>query len=75
MNYKFTVARAKEINADRSLVTEEADVMLKQFEKQGNRLHGRDMTHIYADSVIADKMFDLVADEFFRLDKLKLQQE
>lgn len=67
MEYNFTTKRANEINENNELAKEEAVVMKNTFEKQGNQKHTREMTTIWGQSLINDKMFDLVVEEFKKI--------
>jgi len=65
--YSFTTKRASEINKDNSQAAIEAVAMKAAFESQGNTKHSREMTHVFAQSVINDDMFQLVVDEYRKL--------
>lgn len=63
--YYFSTETANKINANNELAKGEAINMREAFKKQGNQKHSREMTHIYGQSVINDRMFDLVKKEYF----------
>lgn len=67
MNYNFSTKRANEINENNELAKEEALVMKAAFDKQGNQKHTIEMSHIYGQACINDRMFDLVVKEFRKL--------
>jgi hypothetical protein len=67
MNYNFSTKRANEINANNDLAKEEALIMKTSFKKQGNEKHSREMTHIFNQAIINDKMFELVLEEYYKL--------
>jgi|TARA_R110000851_G_scaffold308922_2_gene468114 hypothetical protein len=67
MNYNFREKRANEINANNELAKDEALNMKSAFKKQGDTKHGREMSHVYGQASINDRMFDLVVKEYFKL--------
>jgi hypothetical protein len=67
MNYNFSTNRANQINANNDLAKSEAISMKAAFEEQGNTNHNREMSHIYGQASINDKMFDLVVKEYYKL--------
>ena len=68
MRYNFSIVRAREINENNDLAKEEAIEMQRQFKIQGNQANSREMTHVYGVAVMADKMFELVKKEYFKLE-------
>lgn len=66
-NYRFTIKRAKELNENEDLINEEAMNMKKAFELQENEKHSIEGSFHYGTSVIVDRMFDKVVEEYNKL--------
>jgi hypothetical protein len=66
-NYYFSTKLANEINKNNSLAVTEAKKMKESFEKQRNTKHSIQMSHIWGQSVITERMFDLVVKEYKKL--------
>jgi len=75
VSYTFTIARAKELKADPSLIKEEAKVMQEAFDKQGTQEHSIEMSAHFNTAANTDDMFWKVITEFKLLEDIKNQSK